>query len=274
MFAELIQEIETTGYSEPMKWLAYQEEYCPDSKKRTQEVLAVDDLKKLDASLRDHGYMIFRLGTHGRQGAHFSIVRYREKTEQFIFNADLIGAAQEEVFRPTVPAAELRTFAAIPNATENGLVNLAIASGVMGQALELSGRPTLPARGCSTYSFDLWPSRSLPGLRLEHSRGQVEIDAAFTGNRDGEEVVCVVEAKRTRGRTSIAKAKLAYSYLAVASQLPAATRIELVYLLMDHQRDQGTRFLICPCRWDGRFVSDIEPNLERIVRYLLPHVRL
>lgn len=271
LFSPLIEEAHSQGHSVPREWQAYLQTRGISTTRKSPEFLAPDDLTKLNSQLRDANCMIFRLGAAGGGSkTHFSVVSCMSLDDQFIENKTVLAASSDQLFFPTVPARELFSFGLIPNATENGLVNLALCSGIMDEALCIEQRAALPARGNSLYSFRVCPSSEQQYLELEHVTGQVEIDAVFLGKQSGVDTIFVVEAKRLQGRRGIAKAKLGYSTLAVQSLLKLPLRIQTVYLLFDRPAPETIRFIVAPCEWKTKFISDIAVDMMKVRSYLLP----
>jgi hypothetical protein len=270
MFDTVISEALRNGFSQPRGWQEYLASLAIKTTRKAPEFLAADDFAKLHATLRQAQCMVFRLGTKGSGRTNFSVVKCGSLSEQFIDNALVTRDVVDEIFFPTVPARELFSFGLIPNATENGLVSLALGARVLDHALGISDRATMPARGNGLYSFDVRPTKSQPDLKLEHRDGQVEIDSVFLGKVHGVDTIFVVEAKQANGRKGIAKAKLAYSALAVRSVLKFQLKIQLVYLLFDRPSADAIRFVVCPCSWTTEYVSDIEPDIANTKSYLLP----
>lgn len=108
------------------------------------------------------------------------------------------------------------------------MVNFALASGLMKEALKLDKTPSIPITDRSIYTFAFYPRNSEGALWTHHS-GQVEIDGAFTARRNGRDCLFIVEAKNGN-HDSLAKTKLLYPYLALRPQVPEAMPIVLVYL--------------------------------------------
>jgi len=271
LFSPLIVEAHSHGYSVPREWQAYLRTRGISTTRKSPEFLAPDDLTKLNSQLRDANCMIFRLGAAGSGSkTHFSVVSCMSLEDQFISNQTVLAASSDQLFFPIVPARELFSFGLIPNATENGLINLALCAGIIDEALGIEQRATLPARGNSLYSFRVCPSSEQQNLALEHVTGQVEIDAVFLGKQSGVDTIFVVEAKRLQGRRGISKAKLGYSTLAVQSLLKFPLKVQTVYLLFDRPAPDTIRFIVAPCEWNTKFISDMAVDISKVRSYLLP----
>lgn len=160
--------------------------------------LSIDFLSRLAPSLRSRNIMVFRLGSRpGSRGTWFGLAKALNGfSEYFLVDDDLFRDTVPRDFEPHASSTELLAYRFIPTTTETTCVNLAVASGLMAEALELDRDtpPVAPATGKSTYTFGVVPHSRLDAV-WEHCNGQVEIDAVLTGRRRGRDVVIVVEAK-------------------------------------------------------------------------------
>jgi hypothetical protein len=113
------------------------QDYCAaqGSVRRTAEDISVDSYDKLNPALRANGVMVLRLGrTEAGATTAFGLVKAPLK-DFFLMD--------EEIFRDTRPATyvsdatqrELLPFQLLPAQTETSVVNLAIATGLLGDAL-------------------------------------------------------------------------------------------------------------------------------------------
>ena len=123
--------------------------------------------------------MVFRLGA-GEDGktTRFGLVRSGNPvSEYFLLDDDVFGGAEGVTHLPSIEMRQIFPFQVLPDLTETSLVNLAIASGVLSEALQIDegSIPTAPARSQSTFSFRVRLHRSLEHV-LTHNRGQVEIE--------------------------------------------------------------------------------------------------
>jgi hypothetical protein len=200
--------------------------------KDTATAISVDSRRKLSTDLVDSNVMVFRLGNHpGTNHTAFALARTREGWNDFFLEDDrLFSSLEIRSFDASRCNQDLTAFRFLPLLTEPSLVNLALASGLLGEALELddAGSPIVPATGQSTYTFDVRPFADGPSWT--HRQGQVEIDSLFFATRNGKQVVFAVEAKRSDAFDSLAKHKLVYPYLALRNSLPSSMQIVPVYL--------------------------------------------
>lgn len=158
---------------------------------------------------------------------------------------------EEEVLDYESPVDEERllSFHLLPTLSETSLVNLALASGVLSDALELDETGSLmpPATGRSTFTFDIRPHSTIDDT-FEHRTGQVEIDTLFAEKRNGETVLFVIEAKTGRQHSTLAKHKLVYPALALADSVPQDIMVVPLYMRCIQENDQ-LYFMILECEF-------------------------
>ncbi|MBH0078802.1 DUF6997 domain-containing protein [Pseudoalteromonas sp. NZS11] len=219
-------------------------------KANTAASISIDSRKKLPKTLRDYNTMVLRLGSRlGDNQTYFSLVKSSDINDFFFNDQALFGQLQPELFLPNVSIRSLFAFQLLPKVTETSVVNLAIASGLMAEALNLKDDKTIvvPATGQSTFTFKFKPLDN-EDVVLEHINGQVEIDAVFVAKRDGKEHLFVIEAKHGDKFDSLAKHKLLYPSLSLLQKLPSSMPIVPVYL-RSIKTENGINFYIaeCPC---------------------------
>jgi hypothetical protein len=165
----------------------------------------------------------------------------------FLLDEAVFGSVAPEVFLPPVQARELFAFQLLPTLTETSFVNLALASGLLAHALGIDRERSalVPATGQSTFSFDVRPRADVSAV-WHHINGQVEIDALFVAERGGKPHLFVVEAKSSRDFDSLAKHKLVYPLLALATAVPSYLPLVPVYLRVMPSPD-GLHFCVCEC---------------------------
>ena len=219
--------------------------------KDTAIAISVDSRRKLSKDLVDSNVMVFRLGNHpGTNHTAFALARTREGWNDFFLEDEhLFSSTEIRSFDASRCNQDLAAFRFLPRLTEPSLVNLALASGLLGEALELdeAGSPIVPATGQSTYTFDVRPFADGPSWT--HRQGQVEIDSLFFATRNRKQVVFAVEAKRSDAFDSLAKHKLVYPYLALRNSLPSSMQIVPVYLRAVRNGDSWN-FFVCECGFE------------------------
>jgi hypothetical protein len=201
--------------------------------RRTAEAISVDALDKLSLELRNHHVMVFRLGRgDSASTTQFALARSKSDFRDFFLDDNQLKEnITPESFVPLCSFRNLFSFQLMPALTETSLVNLALASGLLGSALNLDepADAAIPATGQSTFSFHVKPFRD-SDIRWRHECGQVEIDAIFAARRAGKDVLFVVEAKVSNRLKTLAKHKLVYPVLSIQPHLPPSLPIVPVYL--------------------------------------------
>lgn len=236
----------------------------------TAASISVDGLNRLHADLYAAGVMVFRLGSPpGKRGTRFALAKHATGwSDYFLFDDQLAGKVAPEPFVPASAGYELYAFRLLPVLTEVSVVNLALASGLLGRALGLDEwhRPIIPATGQSTFDFRFRPHAAYD-VTWAHERGQVEMDAIFVARRDGRELLFVVEAKCSEQAGTLAKHKLAYPVLALRTKVPPTLPVVPVYLRVLKERE-ALKFLVTECRFSTAdnstpAISTLEPAATR-----------
>ena len=236
-----------SGVFGPASFQDYATQHGYNSSRKTCELISKDSIESLPDELREAQAMVLRLGvaSDGR-GTAFVLVKVSNLSDFFLIH-EKIFTNEEVRFDPFVHEANLLAFQSLPKLTETSLVNLALASGVLGTALQIDDptRIPLPATGQSTYSFVFQPHEDI-WVQLKHDRGQVEIDALFFAKRGGITCLFLIEAKTGTGRRSLAKHKLVYPLLALRPEIPITIPIVPVYMHAE-RTTSGYRFRIAEC---------------------------
>ena len=188
--------------------------------------ISIQSMDKLQRELRKNLIMVHRLGSlPGERGSCFGLSRcVKDFHDYFLIDETIFRNLEPELFIPTASARELYVFNLLPSSTETSLVNLAVATGLLNEALNISKAqlPSVPATGKSTYNFKVRPHCKFHE-EWDHNNGQVEIDAMFTARRDEKETLFIIEAKCGGSNNSLAKYKLLYPYLAIIDYVPKCT---------------------------------------------------
>lgn len=229
------------GITAPMSFRDYVKASGVDIRRTTPEYISIDSYGRLPVLLRKASAMIFRLGESEGTGTQFSIVQVTDHLRDFfVFDDDVFSAVPVDTYLPEASVRALFPFSLLDHSAETNAVNLAFASGVVAEALELDQPAAIPATGRGRYSFAFRPHSSLEGV-LQHRLGQVEVDAAFVGRRRGRQCLFVLEAKVTGSAGSLALHKLAYPCLAFRPRVPADLPIVPVYLRVSRS-EEGVTF--------------------------------
>lgn len=233
----------------PTSFRDYVSRHDLDWSGQTPRYISIDSLNDLAKELREADVMVLRLGSASDgTGTQFALVEARDQIQEFfLLDEDAFDTEQVMEFEPPVEKDKLLSFRLLPKLSETSLVNLALASGALGEALQLDTTGPLmpPATGRSTFSFDVKPHSAWDPV-VTHRTGQVEIDTLFGERRDGETALFVIEAKTGTKRSSLAKHKLVYPLLALAEEVPHEIDIVPVYMRCQQVDDEMT-FWIAEC---------------------------
>jgi len=242
--------------------------------KQTAQHISINALSDLRSELREASCMVFRLGQPtGSRTTHFALAKTNNGWQDYFFlDESIFSSTSPQVYLPSVSVRSLFAYQLLPSLTESSLVNLALASGLLPKALRISSSDglTIPARGQSVFTFDFRPL-SVSDTHLQHTGGQVEIDALFVGQREDKECLFVIEAKVSSKFESLAKHKLMYPVLALQSNIPSYMEVVPVYVRVI--RNEGAfEFNIAECklhRQDGAFGAIDKLECKTVSRFVL-----
>lgn len=276
--------ISSWGIFGPKSFIGYIEENGL-SARATAASISIDSLDKLSPTLRKAQAMVLRLGgaVDGERGTKFAVVTTPNRLEDFfIIDANHLTQSAPTTFLPESSFRDLFPYFVFPKLTENALVNLALASGLLGFALGLE-RPyptAAPVTGKSTFSFKVRPHSEID-IELNHDKGQVEVDAILVGRRKDvnqdrvRDCVFVLETK-SGPHKSLAKHKLVYPILGLASRVPSDMAVIPVYMRAE-QLDNSIRYDIWECQLPDPRKSSISLDQLRPInhkQFSLPIPRL
>ena len=215
----------------PTPFQAYVSQYFPQLQVRTVDAISVDDRRRLAPELVAADVMVLRLGQAAGL-TDFALVRGSGGLDDYFLDEVSLDS-HERTFLSRASQRDLYVFELLPRHVEASLINLAFASGLMshGLGLDAPGGLPPPARGSSTYTFDVRPHSALE-VTWSHRSGQIEIDALFVAERGNRDVLFVVEAKIGSAARPLAKHKLVYPILGLAPHVPMDIEIVPVYLKM------------------------------------------
>ena len=246
IFDDLLTTLNNNQVSEPQGFQAYIKKL--NTQANTAASISVDSIKSLKANLRKSNTMVLRLGSRASdKQTYFSLVKTQNVREFFFDDQELFSGLKPELFLPAVSIRSLFAFQLLPKVTETSVVNLACATGLLKEALSLDDEASIivPATGQSSFTFKFKPIFN-EDIVLDHINGQVEIDAAFVGKRNGKEHLFVIEAKHGEKFDSLAKHKLLYPCLSLLEKLPASMPIVPVYL-RSIRTNNGIDFFFAEC---------------------------
>ncbi len=216
--------------------------------------------------------MVLRMGIDGTQ-ARFALVRAERSVEREFFLSDSLcfdSEADPITYQPDKDV--LLPFELLGSLQEGGAVNLAVATGLLGRALNLDEpySRVAPTQSASTHAFVVRPHASY-AVQWTHESGQVEIDTIYLGKRAGQQKLFVIEAKHGKPGAGLAKHKLAYpAYVMASKPLPKGIEIVPVYL-RSWQDGERVLFGAAECTFGGAAaaMTSIEP-LARAKIYAVP----
>jgi hypothetical protein len=221
----------------------------------TAEYISINSLTDLTPSLRRAEAMVLRLGASRNHPSttKFAVVGTPGRLKDFfLMDHEIFDDASVEGNPPIRLNKSLFGYSLLPKITEKSVVNLAFAAGIVGDALNLDQPyPTAaPAAGNGTYSFTFQPHSEMR-VELSHDRGQVDVDAAFVGRRNGRDCLFVLEAKTEKQatrQTSLAVHKLVYPVLALCSQTSLIGDMPIIPVYMRATlMDSKVRYKIVEC---------------------------
>lgn len=217
---------------------------------RTPRYISIDTKNDLDTQLREHDTMVLRTGAAHGTGTAFLLVEATENINEFFLDDEnAFPDNKPKTFSSPVNQDKLLSFNILPKLSETSLVNLALASGALGKALDIdeSGALMPPATGRSTFTFEIRPHSSIDET-YDHRTGQVEVDTLFAERRNGDMTLFVIEAKTGTNRSSLAKHKLVYPALALADQVPDHIPLVPVYLRCTQTPERNAmKFRVAEC---------------------------
>lgn len=250
VFEPALEEMDREGSSiyGPTSFRDYVTKHGVEVTGRTPRYISVDSIDELALELREEDVMVLRMGSSRTgTGTQFLLVEAAQVEEFFLVDEDIYDGDERPAYQTPVENEKLLSFHLLPTLSETSLVNLALASGVLSDVLDLDTTGALmpPATGRSTFTFDVKPHSSVTEM-FEHRTGQVEIDTLFAERRGGDMTLFVIEAKTGSDRGSLAKHKLVYPTLALADAVPAEIEIVPLYMRCIQDDDEMT-FKIAEC---------------------------
>lgn len=265
VFEPALAEMEKRGHPifGPTSFRDYVSEHGLDVSSRTPRYISIDSLSELAPELHEANVMALRMGSASSgSGTQFLLVEATDYVEEFFLIDDTVFDDEVRDYKSPVEKERLLSFHLLPTLSETSLVNLALASGVLSDALELDETGSLmpPATGRSTFTFDVRPHSAVDNT-FEHRTGQVEIDTLFAEKRNGETVLFVIEAKTGRQHSTLAKHKLVYPTLALADSVPPEIDIIPLYMRCI-QEDDRLYFKILECDFPDSRVTT--PGLDKL----------
>ncbi len=227
-------------------------EYCATNdiktSGRTPNYISIDYYEKLHKELKENNCMVLRLGSENmRKGTNFVLIKDDRLRDFFLFDDEIFVTDPIEYEMSLKARHALSIMKIFEKPSEMMLVSYLLSSGVLGEVLGLDEADAYytPLTGRNSFTFSFRPGANYE--ELIHQNGQVEIDAVFTGARNGKPVIVVVEAKNDTGRyKSLSKHKLYYAYKSVQSVCEKDFEVIPVYLKLS-VNDGYLKAMIAEC---------------------------
>jgi hypothetical protein len=208
--------------------------------------------------------MVFRLGaSDSGTGTQFALRKVDDLREYFLIDDEIFTDKSGSEFS-IEESSGLLAFKVLPYLSETSLVNLGLATGLIGRALGLSDeKVSITTATCqAAFSFSL-KLNSEDTTSYLHNRGQVEIDAMFVAEKNNRPTLFVMEAKSDTTHRSLAKHKLVYPILAISESVSTEIPIIPVYLKV-FEADNFWHFHIIECSFPDprnsiRAINDLRP---------------
>ena len=207
-------------------------------KGKTPQNLSIDHYQNF---VNTHPYFcenemyLFRLGS-----GTFSLVESKNILEDY-FVQDSIFPVRGDRYDSSASQQDLFPFSIMPKLTENTLLSLGLATGVIQAGLGMDSEEPIPSPSEANGTYKFVIKNPHDETNFDH-QGQVEIDTVVFGKMDGKYTLFVIEGKEGKPSTTLAKHKLAYPVMALASEgkIPEYIDIVPVYVRAWHDKKNGS----------------------------------
>ena len=207
-------------------------------KGKTPQYISIDHYQNYvntHSELNGNGMYLFRLG----KGC-FSLVESENILEDY-FVDDKIFPLKGDRHVSSASQQDLFSFSIMPKLTENTLLSLGLATGIIQAGLGMDSQDPIPSpsEANGTYKFEIKNPHMKDNFFHD---GQVEIDTVVFGKVNSEYTLFVIEGKEGKPSTTLAKHKLAYPVMALASEgnIPDYINIVPAYVRAWQDRDKKT----------------------------------
>jgi len=270
IFQAAIHTMTTDEYREPQSFLEYLEQNHIKAT-NTANYISIQTFEQLAPELKEHQLMVFRLGANKKtKGTSFALMKTDNNFHDFfLFDEMIFQNIEAKQLTFNWDNEELISFSVIPKLTETSHVNLALATGLLEEALSLDQNSiTIPATGRGNYTFQVKP-KNQSNISWEHINGQVEIDSIFAGVRNGQKHLFIIEAKSGKFPSSLAKHKLIYPLCAIATEISTEYLITPVYMRVK-ETTNSIIFYIAECNSyqvnDDFFIDSLKVHKSSILK--------
>jgi len=183
-------------------------------KGKTPQNISIDHYQNYvntHSELHANRMYLFRLG----KGC-FSLVESDDILKQY-FVDDNMFPKNGDRYVSSASQQDLFPFSIMPKLTENTLLSLGLATGIIQEGLGMDSQDPIPSpsEANGTYKFKINNPHNSEDFIHD---GQVEIDTVVFGKVNGEYTLFVIEGKEGKPNTTLAKHKLAYPVMALASE--------------------------------------------------------
>ena len=183
-------------------------------KGKTPQNLSIDhhqNFVNTHPDLSREGMYLFRLGR-----GTFSLVQAKNILEDYFVDDNMFPKSGER-YVSSASQQDLFSFSIMPKLTENTLLSLGLATGIIQAGLGMDSEQPIPSpsEANGTYKFEVKNPHNSENFTHD---GQVEIDTVVFGKMNGKYTLFVIEGKEGKPSTTLAKHKLAYPVMALASE--------------------------------------------------------
>lgn len=205
-------------------------------KGKTPQYLSIDhyqNYKNTHRDLFDQRMYLLRLG----KGC-FSLVESNNILDEYFIDDNLFPKFGDR-FVSSASQQDLFSFSIMPKLTENTLLSLGLATGIIQSGLGMDSEEPIPSpsEANGTYKFNVInPHDKQPFVH----DGQVEIDTVIFGKMNGNYTLFVIEGKEGKPTSTLAKHKLAYPAMALASEGKIPDYIDIIPAYIRAWEDKKT----------------------------------
>lgn len=245
-------------------------EYCSENNlanSGTANHISIDYFEKLSKELRAEDFMVLRLGsTEKKMGTKFILVKYDEPDNFFFFDKKIFDSPPKYFPVNQKVKNVLSIMKLFDSYSEMMLMSYLLSSGALLDVLDLDKSDIFytPLTGRNTYTFEYVINEKYGSVI--HENGQVEIDAVFTGFKNGLPVIVVAEAKVDNGKyNTLAKHKLFYAYKSIQSIIKDDFEIIPIYVKLKVEGSLLTA-KIAVCKDNENNLSQFESVSSHIIK--------
>ena len=205
-------------------------------KGKTPQNLSIDhyqNYKNTHRDLFDERMYLLRLG----KGC-FSLVESNNILDEYFIDDNVFPKLGDR-FVSSASQQDLFSFSIMPKLTENTLLSLGLATGIIQSGLGMDTEEPIPSpsEANGTYKFNVVNPHDKQFFVHD---GQVEIDTVIFGKMNGNYTLFVIEGKEGKPTSTLAKHKLAYPAMALASEGKIPDYIDIVPAYIRAWEDKKT----------------------------------